>query len=373
MSRVTPEHPPSDPGEYIKWLRRGRSRPVAGLRRLSEVTAERVQWLWPGRIPRGKLTVIDGNPGVGKSTLTCDIAAHVTTGRTWPDGPNRLRPGAVLMLTSEDGLADTVRPRVELAGGDLSQVLVLETVPGGDGQHRPPVLPGDLDVIKAIIISRGVRLVTIDVLTGYLAGEVNTYRDQDVRRALHPIALMAEQTGAAVVALRHLNKMTSVSDPMYRGGGSIGIAGQARAVHIAAQDPDDASGSRRVFAPVKVNVGAMPAPLAYEIRSKGPDEPSWIEWLGIDPHSAGELLGAQLGAEERAERDEVVWWLTSYLEANEGEARFADILAAARKHGIAERTLKRARDRAGVTYAREGWAEGTKWKLPEVAPMEEGT
>ena len=365
MTRVKAESPPSDPAEYIKWLRAGRGGvPVAGLHRLSDITSEKVSWLWPGRIPRRKLTVIDGDPGVGKSTVTCDLAARVSTGRDWPDGHKGSRPAGVLMLTAEDGLADTVRPRIERASGDLSRVLVLETVPGADGSPRPPSLPADLDVITAIIKSRGIKLVTIDVLNSYLGGTVDSYRDQDIRRALHPLARMAEQTGAAIVALRHLNKAAAISNALYRGGGSIGIAGQARAVHLCAPDPDDASGKRAVFAPVKVNVGAKAAPLAYHITGDTPDAPSYIEWLGSDPHSASELLGMTLDAEDRADRDEVVWWLTDYLEANGGEAPFHDILSASRKHGIAERTLKRARDRAGIRYVRKGWASGTIWQLP---------
>jgi hypothetical protein len=197
---------------------------------------------------------------------------------------------------------------------------------------------------------------------------VNSYRDQDVRRALHPLAVAADETGAAWIGLRHLNKDGANSNALYRGGGSIGISGQARAVHLAAHDPDDTTGDRRVFAPVKMNNAKLPPPLGYRLIEDATERWSSVEWLGPDPHTAGELLGLQLEADERADRDEVVWWLESYLQSNSGAAAYHDILAASRRHGIAERTLKRARARAGIRYVREGWQSGTIWQLPASGP-----
>lgn len=148
---------------------------------------------------------------------------------------------------------------------------------------------------------------------------------------------------------------------------SIAITGRARAVHLCALDPDDAAGNRRVFAPLKISTAAKPPPLAYEIT--GPPGAPFIKWLGVDPHSADELLGATLGADERAERDEVVWWLREYLKSCEGgQAPASEVYRAAAARGIALRTIQRARTRAGVSFKRSGWEAGSVWQLEDFEP-----
>lgn len=231
---------------------------------LAHVKPERVSWLWPGYLPLGKLVVIDGDPGVGKSVLTLDLTARVTTGSQMPDGSQPVK-GAVLILSAEDGLADTIRPRLDAAGADPAQVITITgiTAVDEDGKDftRPVSIPADLIDIEKVITEHGVVLVVIDVLMAYLGGDVNSHRDQDVRRALSPVAAMAGRTKCCVVVLRHLNKASGTS-AIYRGGGSIGIGGAARAVFIAGIDPEDDSGTRHVLASVKCNLSAEPSSLA---------------------------------------------------------------------------------------------------------------
>lgn len=361
------EIPPSDPAEYLAWMKRRRRAGhgvMPGLVRVSSVKTERVRWLWPGRIPRGKLTIIDGDPGVGKSTLACDIIARATTGGRWPDGGRAVHPGGALMLAAEDGLRDTTRPRLEAAGADLDRVVVLNSVPGADGGQRAPVLPMDLGVLEAIITAERVIITTIDVVSEYLDSSLDMNGGQSMRRALAALHAVAESTGSAIIGFRHLNKQGGVSNPLYRGSGSISITGRARAVHLCGIDPDDPNGERRVFAPVKVNVARKMPPLAYQLVGTSPA--AKIEWSGAAAHSAEELLGVTLGADERAERDEVVWWIQGYLNDREGNtAPFSEIRRAAHAIGIPERTLKAARTRAGVEFARLGYQGGTAWRLPD--------
>ncbi|MDP6582331.1 MAG: AAA family ATPase, partial [Vicinamibacterales bacterium] len=216
---------------------------------LSDVTPERVEWLWLGRIPSGKVTLIDGDPGLGKSALTTDLAARVSTGRPMPDG-EPCEAGGVVILTAEDALADTVRPRLDAAGANSTRIIAVPTVGTGEDEHMPSV-PGDLGAIEVAIQRVDARLVIIDPLMAYLGGEVNSHRDQDVRRALAPIAQLAERTGVAVLIIRHLNKDQG-GKAIYRGGGSIGISGAARSVLLVAEDPDDLD--RRILVPVKANL-----------------------------------------------------------------------------------------------------------------------
>lgn len=183
---------------------------------LSEIRPERVDWLWPGRIPRNKLTLFDGDPGLGKSALTTDLAARVSVGRPWPDD-SPCEPGGVVLCSAEDGIGDTVRPRLDAAGGDAERVLALATVPDGDAERLISV-PEDLDVLRRGIERVSAALVIVDPLMAFLSGDVNSHRDQDVRRALAPLARLAEGTGVAVVVVRHLNKATGATP-------STGVAG----------------------------------------------------------------------------------------------------------------------------------------------------
>jgi hypothetical protein len=346
----------------------------AGLVRLSDAGPARpIRWLWPGWLPLGNLVMIDGDPGVGKSTIAEDIVARATRGKPWPDG-QKCRKTRALYLTAEEGINDTVLPRVLAAGGDPASVFVLTHIPLPDGQARLPSIPADIEYLSEVIREYGIRLVVLDVLASYLGGndKVNSHQDTDVRRALYPLFKMAEKRGVCVIMLRHLNKQGSISNALYRGGGSIGISGQARAVHLAACDPDDKTGTRRILVPVKVNNRRRPAALAYRLESAGPaDDTAHVVWLGEDRHTAEQLLAEQGGADERDERDHVVAWVQDYLLDSAGfEAPYAQIQAAARQAGISERTLRNARRRAAVGYRRAGWQSGTVWVLDAEAAAE---
>ncbi|GFJ91707.1 ATP-binding protein [Phytohabitans rumicis] len=187
------------------------SEPGVRLVNLADVTPERIDWLWPGYLARGKLHVIDGDPGLGKSTMTLDVAARVTNGKPWPDAQPGCTPAGVVLLSAEDGLGDTIRPRLDAAGADVAQVVALTAIPYRDEQSgqlvdRMPALPGDIPRVREAVDQVGAAVVIVDPLMAYLGGDVNSHRDQDVRRALAPLAKMAEQIGAAVILVRHLSK-----------------------------------------------------------------------------------------------------------------------------------------------------------------------
>ena len=178
--------------------------------RLSDVEPEAVSWLWPGYLPRGKLVILDGDPGVAKSTVCLDLAARVSAGAPMPDGTGGGRPADVLLLSAEDGLADTIRPRLGAAGADVTRVHALTEVAElrEDGRltKRPASLPADLPEVERIIRESQVALVIVDLLMAYLAGAVDAHRDQDVRRVLHQLAGIADRHRCTVVVVRHLNK-----------------------------------------------------------------------------------------------------------------------------------------------------------------------
>lgn len=339
--------------------------------RLSDVEPERLSWLWPGRLPAGKLVVLDGDPAVGKSTLSVDLAAHITTGAPWPDG-ERCPRGGVLILSAEDGLADTIRPRIDAAGGDPSRVHALTEIrydtDAGESRTRPPTL-ADISDITAAIASAAATLVVIDVLMAYLPGRVDSHRDQDVRGVLAQLGDVATAMGATILLLRHLNKASGGS-PLYRGGGSIGIVGAARAAFLAAHDPDD--DDRRVLACTKSNLAAMPPALAYHLVDSPQHHCARVEWLGHHDASAADLLRSYDGDEDqRTERDEAVDWLICYLADRGGRAAARDAIKAAMRDGIAKTTLTKARKRAGVESTKAGFGGGWVWNLdPRRIPEE---
>ena len=330
---------------------------------VADVAAERVRWLWPGRIPLGKVTVLDGDPGVGKSTVTLNIAAKVTTGSPFPDGA-RPEVGDVILLSAEDEIGDTIRPRLEAAGADLERCWVLPDVREEGEPPRPPELPLDLARLEDLAKDRAAALVVIDPLMAFLSGAVDAHRDQDMRRALAPMVYMAARTGAAVLIVRHMNK-SGGSSPLYRGGGSIGIIGAARAGLLAAPDPDD--DSRRILAVTKSNLAAMPEALAYRLVTEEQYGVARVVWDGATGHKAADLLRLpsrddEDGAPARSEAEEILREILA-----EGPVPAKKVKALGRDAGIAERTLDRARQAIGAITRREGFGPGSRflWELPE--------
>jgi hypothetical protein len=330
---------------------------------LSTVNPEQVSWLWPGRIPLGKLTILDGDPGLGKSVLTLTLAAMVTAGQSMPFAEREPGvdpdPAGVVLLSAEDGLDDTIRPRLDAAGADVERVLALDRIP--DRNHdRLPVLPADVGYIRMAIRRVGAKLVVIDPLTAFLGSDTNAHKDQDCRRALHPLAVVAQETGAAVVVVRHLNKAAGGS-PLYRGGGSIGIIGAARSGLLVARDPDNPD--RRVLASTKSNLARLPASIAFDLSTAG-NGALRIGWIGPSPHTAESLLAAPRDDEDRDAVAEALDVLRTILDGGSRPAN--DVKREARKAGVSERTLARAKTLLGVRAIRLGYgcAGQWHWSLP---------
>ena len=223
--------------------------PVAGVLG-SDVERKPVRWIWKGRLARGEMTILDGDPGLGKSTMLCDLAARITTGRPLPgeEKPPRDGAGGVVLVTTEDSPSPTVRPRLDAAGADVGRVRIVPTVPtrGDDGGERVPKLPEDLDVLKATCRDVNADLLVIDPLLAHLSGEINTFKDGDVRSALAPVQTFAEEAELALVVVRHLTKASAGANPLYRGQASIGIIGAAR-LALACWEPENTPRAEVIF------------------------------------------------------------------------------------------------------------------------------
>ncbi len=339
---------------------------AAGVTPLDGVTAEAVTWLWRGRIPRRKLTVLDGDPGRSKTTIALDIAARISAGLPMPDGTlsDLGGPANVVIITAEDDLADTVVPRLKAAGADLSRIVAIEHVPDDDGEgHHLLTLPGDAEYLRSVVERHQAALLILDPLVAFLSERNDAHHDQQVRRALAPLTELCHATGAAVLVIRHLNK-SGGGNPLYRGSGSIGIIGAARSGLVALDDPDDQSDSRRILAGTKSNLGPPPASLVYHVDPT-PEGVARIAWDGEDQRTASQLFEAQaLDAEERSALKEAADWLHGMLEG--GPAYSEDVKAAADVEKIARATLRRAREHLRVIVEKEHGQNGRwAWRLRE--------
>jgi putative DNA primase/helicase len=329
----------------------------------SDVQPERVSFLWPGRLAAGKPTVLDGDPGLGKSTAALDIAARITTGTALPGRATGAKPRGVVLLSAEDGAADTIVPRLKAAGADLARLFIMQGVKAADGECDPVTLPAGLAAVEHAIRDYDAALLIVDPLMAYLGADTNAHRDQDVRRALAPLAAILERTGCAGLLIRHLNK-AQASAALYRGGGSIGIIGAARFGLLVAKDPDD--DTARILAPTKCNIGPEPPALRYRLEGAPGSDAARVVWdaAAIVSFNAADLLAASDEA-NRSELDEARAWLKDYLS---GGARPADdALREGRKAGITDATLRRAKRALAVESTKSGFgSEGRwAWSLPD--------
>lgn len=326
---------------------------------LQDVEREPLSPLWDGYLYRGKLHLVEGDPGLGKSTLALDIAARVSRGAEMPDGAPGIAPAGVVILSAEDGLADTIRPRLEAAGADLSRIVAQIGVSDRPGDM--PALPTDRDALETAIRQVSGALAIVDPLVAYLDPHVNSWRDQDVRRALGPLMALAQSTGCAILCIRHLNKSAS-THAVYRGGGSIGLGGAARVTLLVAADPDNEQ--QRVLATVKNNLSPEAPSLAFRLVPEEAAGVARVKWLGESEHRPSSLLAVPQMPEDRSAIDEAVDVLRQILA--DGPLPATTVQREARDAGISAATLKRAKRVAGARAVRVGGlgTEGHwEWRL----------
>jgi RecA/RadA recombinase len=329
----------------------------------ADVRMEAVTYLWQERVPRGKLTCIDGRMGVGKTTVLTTITGAVTRGGSLPGQATTLN-GAAILISLEDGLADTLVPRLQAAGADLSKCHLFNGYEfGGERSGGVFSLAEDSERLRWAIVENGAVFVAIDPFTATLGGAVNSYKDQDVRRVLAPLAQVAEDTGAAILFTRHFRKGGGVAEDA--GGGSVGIGAACRSVLRVDADPENPE--RFLLSSVKSSVSKKPLTLGYRIEGvtfpgSPPVSTSRIVWDGESSWTAEALAAQAMGTDERPRADEAQDWLRDALGSGSKSAK--ELFRAADAEGIPRRTLQRAADVLQVAKERKGFGEGSMWSLP---------
>jgi len=356
--------------------------------RASDVTPVSVPWGWPGRIPLGRGTLVAGRPGVGKTGLLCEIAATFTRGRHWPDG-SRAPLGDVLILSAEDDPADTLVPRLQVAGADLDRVHFLKGAwaKSADGKtvRKGIDLQAGLPLIEeAASRLPDLKLLFIDPIGSYMGRGVDAHRDNDVRNALEGVNRLASERGFALVLIAHVNKssLNQFADDSVLG--SRAFTGIVRAVHHLLRDPDNKD--RLFFTPGKCNLSITPTTLAYTLEpvtlptgeyprvvwDPDPVDATADDFIGTSARrpASGGGNGGRNGS-ERAEAEEFLLLMLA-----DGPKRVPDLKKASNAAGHSWGTVKRAKDSAGITGKPRGgkfvagqppeywWGLGDDWEFP---------
>lgn len=316
----------------------------AGFVTLGDVKEEEVRWLWPGRIPYGKITILEGDPDLGKSMVTCDLVARITTGRMLP-GPEYVRSRLarrgrhVILVLAEDDLSDTVVPRLRAAGADLNKVHAVTLPRDDEGNLVPVTIPEGLNQIRDGIKDFRAALVIFDPITAFLSKDINSHNDASVRTAMTPLAEVGQTTGAAILLIRHLNKSSDMK-ALYRGGGSIAFSGAARSVLVVNRHPDDPV-STRVLSHVKGNLTKNARmSITYQVES-GLDDIPVVHW-GAEIELTAEDLNKKADARKQSPaRDDAREFLLDLL-SDRKKMGAKGAISLGKEAGITESTLRRA-------------------------------
>ncbi len=349
------------------------STPALTVRNIADIEMRAINWLWKPRMALGKLNMLAGQPGLGKSQITCHLAALVTTGGMFPDGA-RSPTGNVIFLTCEDDPEDTIRPRLEAAGAKTDKIFLIDAV--ADVVDGKALVRG-LDLSRDVSLLRdeakkvdNVRLIVIDPISAFL-GRADAHKAHEVRGLLAPLASLAAELGAAILMLSHLNKGSGDSNAMSRVTGSGAFIAAARSGWLVEKDPDDEDERRRLLVPLKNNLGDDSTGFSYSLETVQltPDiETSRVRFGGTVQMKAAELLQRQSSdCEQRSLTDDATEFLETYLEA--GAQPSKDAMRAAEAEGHTPKSIRRAREKLRVVVRRAGSGKQhtSTWELPSNA------
>lgn len=327
---------------------------------MADVALEEINWLWDRRIPRGKLTLVDGDPEARKTWLLLAIAAAISRGWPLPGETGHKEPGRVLLLAGEDGLGDTIKPRLVAMGADETRIEAVVGLLREDDQE-PLTLDADgITALTAKVEEYRPDAVLIDPLLAYSGGGIDINKANEVRAMLRPLTDMAQKYSPALVSTRHLNKALT-APAAYRGQGSMDYRAAARASLFVVVDPDDEQ--RSIVMPHKNNLSEKGKGWGYRI-GPGPNGPT-VLWDGEVEMSLDELLQMTAEPQARKRTEEAKAFLTEVL--FEGPLAGNEIKKQASQAGISDRTLERAKHTLGVRSRKPHTPNSPwTWELPNI-------
>jgi hypothetical protein len=318
------------------------------LKPASELVLSEIEWLWPGYLAAGSIAILDGDPDLGKSLLTLDLAARLSAGRAWPDGAPCPSAAPVLLLAAEDP-DNVVLPRLKALDAHLPHIFLWPRL----SDPGLPQLPSEIGRVDAVLADTGAKLMVIDPIMAFWDGSVDINSDAHARNALRPLVKVAEQRRCVILMVRHLNKGER-SQALYRGGASIAFVAASRLAWIVGRDPKNEE--RCVLAQTKNNYCPKRASLVYTLPRDGPR----IEWHGTSTLTADDLVLRRPRVKRRRARD----FLRMFLAA--GPRLSADVWRAVAKERIAKNTLTRAKEELQIRHERI-CSKGVRmdfWMLP---------
>lgn len=296
--------------------------------RMSEVEAQEIEWLWYPFIPYGKLTIIQGDPGDGKTTMVLNVAAKLSKGEGLDENMKVTEPINIIYQTAEDGLADTVKPRLELAGADCEKIMVID--------ERDKSLSMIDERLEEAIVQTGARLLILDPIQAYLGGGMDMNRANEARDMTKKLGALAEKTKCAIVLIGHMNKAAG-NKAAYRGMGSIDFFAVARSVLLVGRIEGEEN--LRAVVQIKNNLATFGHPKAFELSENG------FLWCGDYEITVDEVLG---GIAPKANKMEQAKRILCDLAETQNAVQSNEVFELAQEHGISKRTMENAKKELGI-------------------------
>ena len=296
--------------------------------RMSEVQSQEIEWLWYPFIPYGKLTIIQGDPGDGKTTMVLNLAAKLSKGEALDKNMKVTEPVNVIYQTAEDGLADTVKPRLELAGADCERIIVID--------ESDKSLSMVDERLEEAIVRTGARLLILDPIQAYLGGGMDMNRANEARDMTKKLGALAEKTKCAIILIGHMNK-ASGNKAAYRGMGSIDFFAVARSVLLVVRVEGEPN--TRAVVQIKNILAAFGHPKAFALSEEG------FQWIGDYEITVDEVLG---GIAPKANKMEQAKQMLRELAETQNAVLSNEIFDRADELGISKRTLENAKKELGI-------------------------
>lgn len=300
-----------------------------------EIKCKAVDWLWYPYIPYGKLTIIQGDPGQGKSTLALNLAAIVSTGSNIPLTHTPINKNTVVYQNSEDGIEDTICPRLKSYGADLDKIAYID--------ETDIILAMDDERLDQVLEETGARLMILDPIQAYFKENTDMNRASGIRPIMNKLAKLALKHNCAIILIGHLSKAKGMNE-LYRGLGSIDITASARSVLLVSTMKENPK--ERIMAHIKSNLAPLGNSVVFRINSKEP-----IEWVRNSKLTAEQIVEAVPDVLHKIDRAKIL--IMEMLE--DGEKPSAYIINECVKNGISERTIKTAKAKLNLyTIKRKG-------------------